>query len=388
MKKTLLLHLLLVVSFIATAQITITDSIVSNGIQRQYRLYIPAVYNNTSSPRPLVIIMHGYTGSAANIQSHTNFMPIADTANFLMVYPQGTYIPTTTNTYWNANFYANGVNDIAFIEDLIDTLSKQYRIDSTSIFATGFSNGGFMSHTLACALSNKIAAIASVSGTMADTQFGSHCQPARAVPVMQIHGTSDATVYYNGGTNLGINMMAVDSVLQFWISNNKCDTAPLVSNVPDIDTFDNCTAIHYVYGGGTSGATVELYKIVLGGHTWPGSFPINFWEATSQDVKASKEIWRFFSANKMVLPTAVNDVAARTIAVYPTPAERVLNFNIGDENNMELKTIKVSNLLGKSVKEFQTNANFFSVEELKPGWYSFSVSISNNQLLEGRFIRK
>ncbi len=90
----------------------------------------------------------------------------------------------------------------------------------------------------------------------------------------------------------------------------------------------------------------------------------------------------------MVLPTAVNDVAARTIAVYPTPAERVLNFNIGDENNMELKTIKVANLLGENVKEFQTNANFFSVEELKAGWYSFSVSISNNQLLVGRFIRK
>src|ERR1035437_4204946 len=101
----------------SVAQTTVIDSIISGGIYRNYRIYIPAAYTGTTA-RPLVFDLHGYTSSASAEQSYSNFMPIADTANILMVYPNGTLL--SGQPYWNAGF-GPGVNDIQFISNLIDT---------------------------------------------------------------------------------------------------------------------------------------------------------------------------------------------------------------------------------------------------------------------------
>lgn len=365
-----------------SAQTTVSDSIVSGGIQRVYKLYIPTLYNNTTSLRPLILNMHGYTSNASQQQTYTNFMPIADTANFLMVYPEGTFLPGTSNTYWNADFYSTGVNDVLFLSDLIDTLSAHYRIDPNRIYATGFSNGGFMSYTLACELSNKIAAIASVSGTMSDTQFGvsgSSCHPSRPVPVMHIHGDADGTVPYNGGNILGINIMAVDSVLHFWTAYNQCNPIPTITSVPDINTFDNCTAVHYVYDGGSSGTTVELFKIISGGHTWPGSFPINWWEATNQDINASKEIWRFFSSYQLGSTTSVNSNlhSDSELQLFPNPASNALYVKAE-----KTKTIVLVNLAGQVLStHLIQNSAVIPIAHLNSGIY-FVKDMSDGKCLK------
>jgi polyhydroxybutyrate depolymerase len=158
-------------AFIAQSQTLVVDSIFTGGIYRNYRLYIPAIYTGASA-RPLIINMHGYTSNAIQQQLYSNFGPIADTANFLMVYPNGT--SSGGSQFWNAGISPLGVNDISFLSNLIDSLKAQYNIDLNRVYSTGMSNGGFMSHTLACELSNRITAIASVTGSIFVSQYGTN----------------------------------------------------------------------------------------------------------------------------------------------------------------------------------------------------------------------
>ena len=126
MKKLVYIFSFLVIVDFVKAQATITDSIYSGGIYRTYRLYVPAIYNG-SSARPLVINMHGYGSSSYEQQYYGNFMPIADTANFLIVHPQGTV--SSGQTYWNAGISSFGADDLGFLSRLIDSLKLQYNID-------------------------------------------------------------------------------------------------------------------------------------------------------------------------------------------------------------------------------------------------------------------
>jgi polyhydroxybutyrate depolymerase len=286
MKKTLLSLILISTLFSVKAQTTVVDSIFVGGQYRSYRLYVPAIYTGATA-RPLILNLHGYTSNASQQQLYSNFTPIADTANFLMVFPNGTY--SSGQRFWNAGISSALVNDIAFLSALIDSLDLTYNINLNRVYSTGMSNGGYMSHTLACELSNRITAIASVTGSIFNTQYGSFCHPMRPVPVMQIHGTSDATVPYLGGTS----SMPIDTVVKYWVTKNNCNPVATFSNVPNTSIVDGCTAEHYIYSGGTGGSSVELYKILNGGHTWPG-FPFGG-VGTNLDINASKEIWRFFN---------------------------------------------------------------------------------------------
>ena len=126
---------------------------------------------------------------------------------------------------------------------------------------------------------------------MFTTQYSS-CVPSRVVPVMQIQGTADKTVPYLG-SNL---MLPIDTLVNFWVKKNKCTLKPVVDTVPDVNKADSCKAIHYLYKDGSQGATCEFYKIVGGGHTWPGApYKIG---VTNQDFNASEKIWLFFTNHK------------------------------------------------------------------------------------------
>lgn len=364
MVKKILAFYLLICFSVAYAQTTVVDSIFTGGIYRTYRLYVPAIYNG-SSARPLILNMHGYTSNALSQQAYSNFMPIADTANFLMVYPQG----TTYNgqPFWNAGISSTLVDDISFLSDLIDSLSLQYNINSNRIYATGMSNGGFMSHTLACELSNRIAAIASVTGSIFTTQFGSNCHPTRPVPVMQISGTADGTVPYSGNTT----MQPIDSVVKYWVNYNNCNSTPSFSNVPNTNTTDGCTAEHYRYLNGNSGSSVELYKIIGGGHTWPGS-PYTT-GVTNRDMNASKEIWRFFNKNTLNTLTTLVDLSAERIkfSVYPNPSSSEIHLLFDKQVNSKYIVV-LTDVLGKQT-ELELKDNKVNLDNLSSGVYVMSL---------------
>jgi polyhydroxybutyrate depolymerase len=315
MKRKLLFLLFLIITATSSAQNTVVDSIISDGIYRNYRLYVPAACNGTSS-YPLILNLHGYTSSAVAQQAYSNFGPIADTAHFLMVYPNGTTY--MGQPYWNA--FGAGANDIQFLSDLIDSLSAEYNIDPNQIYSCGMSNGGYMSYTLACALNNKIAAIASVTGSMSPYTKAT-CSPTRAIPVMQISGTADGTVPYNGNST----SLPIDSVVKYWRIDNNCNPSAVFTSMPDINTSDGSTAERYVYSGGTNGSSVELYKIIGGGHTWPGT---PFWiSGTNEDFNASEKIWLFFRKYKLNELVGINEIRKEhSVNIYPNPSEGIVSI--------------------------------------------------------------
>jgi polyhydroxybutyrate depolymerase len=282
----ILVHLL-ILGQSGFAQQTINGAIMHDGMQRTYILYVPDSYQ-AGEPSPLVFNFHGYTSNANNQMFYGDFRSIADTAGFLIVHPMGTN-DGNGQPFWNAGFGAN-VDDVGFTIALIDHLADNYAVDLDRIYSTGMSNGGYMSFTLACELSNRFAAIASVTGSMVSAQLliPGLCTPVHPTPAISIHGTADATVPYNGNAGSA----SIPDVLNYWVNFNQCDADPLITQLPDINMNDGSTVEHIVYAGGRNGSTVEHYKIFNGGHTWPGTFFNS--AGTNQDFNASLKIWEFF----------------------------------------------------------------------------------------------
>ena len=367
LKKIIVASLFLITGLFCFGQsgITVVDSIMSNNIMRKYRLYVPNIYTGSQSV-PLILNLHGYTSNALQQQLYSNFMPIADTANFLMVYPEGK--APLGNQYWNAGF-GGTENDVLFMSDLIDSLKLTYNIDLNSIYSCGMSNGGIMSYYLACNLPNRIAAIASVTGSMLKTWFS--CAPSRPFPIMEIHGTADGTVNYLGDATFA----PIDSVVKKWSSHNNCNPAPTTFSVPNISLTDNSTALHYVYSGGTSGSSVELYKVIGGGHSWPGAFA--FLANTNQDFSASVEIWRFFRKYKLgqFVPNVglSENTLSQNIKLFPNPVTEKLFIEGLTEAN-----VKVINLVGEMIIE-KNNANSIDVSSLNSGIYFLQITSGNTQ---------
>lgn len=285
MRSLILFTILFFVGLQSHSQTTVSGTISHTSGTRSYQLYLPAIYDG-NTPVPLVLNLHGYGSNNTQQMLYGDFKGIADTANFLILAPQGLNDGTGT-AHWNAS-WGTGVDDLSFLSALIDSIASDYNINLNRVYSTGMSNGGFMSLTLAGQLSSKITAVASVTGTMSILQIPQNTVVG-PMPVMQIHGTADPTVSYIGDQYF----LGVDSVLNYWAAHNGCNPVPSVSAVPNINTTDGCTAELIEYTGAASGADVVHYKITNGGHTWPGaSVTIG---VTNQDFDASIEIWKFFS---------------------------------------------------------------------------------------------
>lgn len=274
-------------------------SIIHNGLVRTYRLHLPAGYTS-SADYPLVINMHGLGSNALEQEFYTQFNQVSDTGEFIVAYPNG------LNNTWNISS-VTGTDDVGFISALIDTLDALYNVDLNRVYATGMSMGGFMSYRLACELSDRIVAIASVTGLQAFYP----CTPSRPVPVLQMHGTADGTVPYSG----------VALTIANWVGYNACPAEPLVYDLPDIDTTDNSTVTVSQYFPCDDSTEVLLYTINGGGHTWPGaSFIIG---VTNQDIKASGEIWNFFKKYTLEGTSSLAESYAEDaikLSIYPNPA--------------------------------------------------------------------
>lgn len=338
----------------AQAQTTVVRSIRFGGVTREYRLYVPAAYQSGGRAVPLLFNLHGYNSNNVEQENYGDFRPIADTANFLVVHPNGT-IATGTTRYWNtfSTPGAAGPDDVGFLSALLDTISLRYRVDLNRVYSTGMSNGGFMSYELACRLNGRIAAVASVTGSIARTHLAG-CAPARVTPVMEIHGTADGTVPYNG--NAGF--LPIPSVLAHWVQVNQAG-AGVTTAVPNTNTTDGSTAERTAWSHPTVGEVVVHYRVIGGGHTWPGSvFQIG---VTNRDFKASVEVWRFlrrFRLNELpalVLGTA-EEVGAAELRVAPNPAEGgELRVMLGGEA-LRPEQVRVVDALGRVVVSGQATA--------------------------------
>jgi polyhydroxybutyrate depolymerase len=364
------LIVLILTSISVSSQTTINGSFMSDGILRNYRLYIPEMINPLN-PAPLILNLHGYGSNNIEQEAYADFRPIADTAGFILVHPNGTP-DGSNNLHWNT-FGSSNVDDVGFISALIDTISNSYNIDFNRVYSTGMSNGGFMSYSLACVLSHRIAAIASVTGTMITTTFNA-CDPQRPVPLMHIHGTADGTVPYNGN----VFFVSVQSLLDYWVEHNNCSTTPVITEVPDIDPDDGCTAEHYLYTGGDLGSTVEHYKIIGGGHSWPGA-PINI-NITNMDFSASQEIWRFFrqyNLDGLITRLTENNEPDFYVSASPNPSNGLVNLSYADNGP---KKIHVYNQLGQLIHHINTYDKNTTIYLPAKGLYFISSSINNSRI--------
>lgn len=359
LRRLLLIAVLFSFMQIIQAQTTVMDTFNFDGFTRNYILYVPAIYDGTT-PVPLVINLHGYGSNAGQQNFYGNFKNLADVDNFLVVHPNGTNDLSGTQ-YWNAFVNGGAVDDVAFISGLIDTLALSYNIDTTKIFSTGMSNGGFMSYKLACELSGRIAKIASVTGSM-NTTLQSTCTPTRPIPVMQIHGTADPTVAYDGS----VGVMAIEDVVDYWVDKNNCDQTPTVVSIPNISTTDNCTAERYTYSNGDDGSEVIFYKVIGGGHTWPGA-PIDIPSgATNRDFNASTVIWEFFKGEPFVGLKERNTLGK--IDVRYGDDELLVDL----PDNLSQLEMYVLNSLGQVV--IKPTSKRFSTSTLNTGMYFVHVS--------------
>ena len=250
------------------------ETITHNGLERKYIIYTPQGYDGTSK-LPLLLNFHGFGQQAGDYMSYTNMNSVADSENFILVFPQGADLDGSS--HWNAALNGadnkSNVDDLGFVEALINKLSSENLIDIKRIYAVGYSNGGMMSYALACYKSNLIAAIGSVSGYMLQ---GDECMPSHPTPLIKLHGTTD---YYDGG---GV-YNSVQSVLDFWTNFNNTSSNPIINNLNDSGT----SITSYTYKAGDNNVSVEHYKIINGEHVW---FDVNF-----NGKNTGQLIWDFFS---------------------------------------------------------------------------------------------
>ncbi len=337
--------------FIGIAQQTIYDSIAHDGLMREYILYVPASYTSSESV-PLLFNFHGAGGTADEQMEWGDFRTIADTAGFLIVHPQG-----TGPGIWNIG--PGQADDIGFTEAMIDSIAAEYMINRDRVYATGKSLGGFFSIHLAGQLSEKIAAVASVSGTMTQGMYDSSA-PVYPTPVMQIHGTNDLLVPYDGNPIY----LSVTDVLDYWINYNNGDTTPIVTQLPDTDTTDESIVERYVYNDGDNGVTVEHLKVIGGGHSWPGSN--DPYPGTNSDIDGSEEIWNFFSKydiNGLIGGIAVGiesiydnykSASFTLFQNYPNPFKSQTTFGFVLKKSEHI-TLKVYNHTGQLIQTLVDN---------------------------------
>jgi polyhydroxybutyrate depolymerase len=248
-------------------------SITVGGLERTYVLFQPLSLDPKQMV-PLVIALHGYTVSATWMEETTHFDALAERAGFVVVYPQG------TGNSWNAGTCCgnNNNDDVGFIKALIDKVVRTAHIDPKRVYATGMSNGGFMAQRLACELSAQITAVASVSGSLVTAS----CAPSRAISVLEIHGTEDQTVPYQGGSIAGIGALPPTmSLMKRWASLDGCATTPALSQSGITTT--------YTWSPCRDGSSVVLDAVAGGGHSWFGP------EAMPGSPDATQVAWTFFS---------------------------------------------------------------------------------------------
>lgn len=344
------------------AQTTISGSFVHGGITRTYSYYVPASYV-PGHPVPLVLGLHGTGSSGSAFAQYRDFRPIADTADFIMVHPDGSTMLGLK--FWNyGNVLGSTVDDVGFLEALIDTIAAHYDINPNRVYSTGMSNGSFMTYYLACQ-SSRFAAIGCVTGSMSVDMYN-NCTPSHPTPVIHIHDTSDPTNPYAGTST----MQGIDDVVRFWVHQNNCDTIPVVTSVPDTDPGDGATAQRYLYDNGIDGHTAELFKVNGGEHTWPGSPMPGSGDVTCMDFDAQVEIWRFFSQYERT-PTGVKEQQNVQISIWPNPA----NHHLYLDGEKYINNISITDMQGRVVMTNQSAENIrcVNLENLQPGHYLVQI---------------
>lgn len=278
------------------------QTLVHGGIQRQYLVHLPAGHD-ASQPTPLVLALHGGGGHAAQMADDDRYGLVkkADEAGFIVVFPNGySKLPGGRFATWNAGGCCGDardrqIDDVGFLRAVVAAVKAQVPVDASRVFAVGMSNGGMMSHRLACDAPDLFRAVASVAGTDATAA----CQPSQPISVLHIHARDDRHVLFDGGAGPDafrdrskvMDFVSVPDTVARWAQRAACQPTPR-------RTLERPGAYCDAYAACAGGVAVQWCVTEAGGHSWPGAAAVRRGKAgASTALDANAVIWAFFSAS-------------------------------------------------------------------------------------------
>jgi len=368
-KRLLSLLIFTTIFNVSFAQGYISETIKHNGLTREYSIYVPASYDGTSG-FPLLFNFHGGNDVIANWQKSCDMRPIADTADFILVYPQARPDPSDGNSLNWLPKTAGTFDDVPFINALIDSITSNYQIDQSRMYACGYSLGGEFAYELACKLNSRIAAIGAVARTMQDNP-NSYCSPVHPTGVITILGTNDFISPYGGYPGYYLSAAATHS---YWATYNNCNPTATMSTV-------SSSVERYTWSTASGCAYVEELKVIGGGHDWPGSFG-------NMTIDASEEIWQFvsrFNINGLIGCTTLsineNNGQAENYNAYPNPFNQELVIEV---KSAQANGFKIYNVIGELVISGKLNSqiNTIDLSSLAPNVYILNIKNHSIKLVK------
>jgi len=370
MKKILILILATTGLFsLGYSQKFISQTIQNDGLTRGYNIYVPASYDGTTN-FPLLFNLHGGGGTNSAWQASSDMRPIADTSDFILVYPQARPDPSDGNSFNWIPKVPGTFDDVPFFSSLIDTIASNYQIDQNRIYACGYSLGGDMTFELGCKLNNRIAAIAPVARTM-QSNPNSFCSPVHPTGVLTILGTNDLVSPYNGIVFGGIEYyISAAATHRYWATHNNCDTTATMSTVsPSVERYTWSTSLGCAY--------VEELKVIGGGHDWPGSFG-------NMTIDANEEIWNFVSQYDIngLIGCETNSLmehssAQENLRIYPNPVNSQLTIEM---EIAEEKEYRIYSIIGELVSRGRLNSNINTIDLSSLPQNVYVLNIDNHSI--------
>lgn len=234
-------------------------TITLQGRSRDVQVHLPEGYTGTDAT-PIMLVLHGSGSSGSAMRLQTGMDSVADRLGFIAVYPDGEPVWA----FPGSELAQRGFDDVAFVDDLLDRLRNLVLVDEDRVYVTGFSNGGYMTQALGCALAGRLTAIAPVAGTLTE-EILAQCRPSHPLAVLMVHGTLDASVPFNGDSVRG--SLSVEASLEYWAARDGCRLVPTVDTL-GVDSTTNIVVRREQYPRCGSGTSVALYAFDGGRHQW------------------------------------------------------------------------------------------------------------------------
>ena len=306
------------------------------GIQRQYLIRVPQQTDKVTMP--VMYFLHGWTDNITNVDNEFHFQQVADAFEWAIVIPQARN--EGSGTMWNAGLNASNTDDSGFLMALLDSLAEPYNLNLDSVFFTGFSMGGFMTHRMAIEHGDRITVCAPVSGLITHS-MSSHTAVA-PVRMLYIHGTSDPVVGYSGTSQYFGNLgLGAEAILNYWKNANHCVSEPVIDTFPDLKN-DGLLFVRYTYEGD---AELQHIKVIGGNHTW-------YHNENQYDIGYLTEIHKFFVGDGGG-NVGLAEPEQKQLHLWPNPTSGQVTIEV-----TAATTIEVFDIQGRSMAQHQ----------LKPGY--------------------
>lgn len=256
---------------------------------------------------PIILAFHGGGGRGAKMVSLMKLDPLADANGIIVIYPDG------VDGHWNDGRWNDGrssiktkSDDVGFVTALLDEVEKRYPVNPSKVFAVGISNGAVFTERLGCELSGRIHAIAAVSGTMA-AELAPACHPTHPLSVLQVSGTADPVMPYEGGTvrkflgaGEGGTVLSASDTVGLWARSNGCSSSSTPVTLPQAGEPDGTSIVRQTHDRCRNSATVTLLTVQGGGHAWPGGPQMarRIFGRSSSQLDTSKAVIDFFLSDR------------------------------------------------------------------------------------------